>query len=195
MGNTITAASHQGRPLLLANRPSARHLPFFEVRGWLPTPSLASSSSSICSNSRPTPKANSAWPTLHYDFDAAGNQIQTTRYGTDNSPIVQELSTYDTAGRRTSSTPASNGSGASQAVTNSEYFDASNHRVNTTTYPDGGTRVETHYQDGSMLTVTGSAVFPLQYSYGLSTTTGKYGEVTKETKLGGGSQTNEWFPK
>ncbi|PWU11412.1 MAG: hypothetical protein C5B50_23385 [Verrucomicrobia bacterium] len=128
----------------------------------------------------------------HTDFDAAGNPIQTTHIGTDGSSIVQDVSIYDTAGRRISSTPADNGSGANQTVTYSEYFDSNNHRVNTTTYPDTGTRVETHYQDGSTLSVTGTAVAPAHYSYSLSTNSGKYGEVTRETKLAANGGTNEW---
>jgi RHS repeat-associated protein len=128
--------------------------------------------------------------TTHNDYDAAGNLLQTKRIGTDTTQIIQNVSTYDTAGRLTSSTPASNGSGLNQTTTYSEFFDGSNHRINTTTYPDGGTRVETQYQDGAMLSVGGTAVFPLQYSYSMSTNTSKYGEVTKMIKLGG--QTNEW---
>gem|GEM_PF-881523 len=127
--------------------------------------------------------------TTHNDYDAAGRLVKTTRIGTDSSHIIQNLSTYDTAGRLTSSTPGDNGSGLNQTTSYSEYFDASNHLIDVTTNPDGGTRIETHYQDGALISVTGTSVFPVQYSYGMSTTSLKYGEFTKEIKT---AQTNEW---
>lgn len=130
--------------------------------------------------------------TIHNDYDAAGRQTNTTRIGTDNTSIVQNVSTYDTAGRLTSSTPGDNGSGMNQTTTYFEYFDANNHLINITTNPDGGTKIETHYQDGSLISVAGAATFPLQYNYGMSTTALKYGETTTEVKLGSSGQTNEW---
>jgi RHS repeat-associated protein len=130
--------------------------------------------------------------TTLYAHDAAGNLIQTTRVGTDNSQIIQNVSTYDDARRLTSSTPADNGSGLNQTTYYSEYYDANVHLVKTTTYPDDGTRVETYYQDGSLLSVTGTAVYPVQYLYGLDTRPYQYGEVTEEIKLGSNGQQTEW---
>jgi RHS repeat-associated protein len=131
--------------------------------------------------------------TTVYTYDAAGNLVQTTRIGTDSSQIVQNVSAFDTAGRLVTSTPADNGSGLSQTTTNLEYFDDSNHRVNQTTYPDGGTRMETYYQDGSLLSVTGTAVHTMQYSYGMDTSSAAtYGEYTREIKTGPNGETTEY---
>jgi RHS repeat-associated protein len=126
--------------------------------------------------------------TTQSTFDAAGNLMQTTRIGTDNSQIVQNASTFDTARRQTSSTPASNGSGLNQTITNWDYFDGSNHHIKTASYPDGGTRIETYYQDGALLSVTGTGVHPLQYAYGMDA--GE--EYTREIKLGANGETTEF---
>lgn len=49
-------------------------------------------------------------------------------------------------------------------------------------------RIETLYQDGSLLSVTGSAVHPVQFLYGVDGD-GEYTTEIKVTETGG---TNEW---
>jgi hypothetical protein len=58
---------------------------------------------------------------------------------------------------------------------------ASGQTVLTNTAPDGGVRLETYYQDGSLLSVTGSAVHPVQYLYGVDAD----GEYKTEIKVTG----------
>ena len=60
--------------------------------------------------------------------------------------------------------------------------------VKTTRYPDGGTRVETYYQDRSLLNVSGTAPYPLQYLYGVDSD----GLYTTEIKVASGGSNNEW---
>lgn len=54
--------------------------------------------------------------------------------------------------------------------------------------PDGGVRVETYYQDGSLLSVTGNATHPVQFLYSVDGD-GPFTTEIKVTETGG---TNEW---
>jgi hypothetical protein len=65
---------------------------------------------------------------------------------------------------------------------------ASGQSVLTSTAPDSGAHIETHYQDGSLLSVTGSAAHPMQYLYGVDGD-GPFTTETNVTETGG---TNEW---
>jgi len=65
---------------------------------------------------------------------------------------------------------------------------ASGQTVLTNTASDGGVRLETYYQDGSLLSVTGSAVHPVQYLYGVDGD----GAFTTEIKVTDTGGTNEW---
>ena len=67
----------------------------------------------------------------------------------------------------------------------------------TTTYADGGTRVEVFYRDGSLQRVTGTAVFPVRYEYGVTTGTinGLNANLTFRRAIrltGAGGDTGEW---
>jgi len=65
--------------------------------------------------------------------------------------------------------------------------------VQKTIYPDDGMRVETHYKDGSLLSITGTAVFPMRYTNGVESDGGIYRSYAKEIKLDAtGSDTGEW---
>jgi hypothetical protein len=64
---------------------------------------------------------------------------------------------------------------------------ASGQTVLTDTAPDGGVRIETLYQDGSLLSVTGSAAHPVQYVYGVDGD----GPFTTEIKVTETDGTNE----
>ena len=116
-------------------------------------------------------------------LDAAGNVLQTIRIGTDTSAIILRQSAYDAAGRITNEVNALNGVTAHAQSTN-----GLGQTVLTTTYPDGGTRIETYHQDGSLYTVGGTAVHFLQYLYGVDSN----GIYTTEIKVASGGGTNEW---
>ncbi len=119
-------------------------------------------------------------------LDAAGRLLSRIRVGSDASAIVQATNTYDTAGRRLSSRDAfGNTTTYSESITNSQLF-------RTATYPDGGTRVETDYRDGELAKVTGTAVHPIRYEYGVVQDGSVWRRYTKEIKLdGNGNDTAE----
>jgi YD repeat-containing protein len=121
-------------------------------------------------------------------LDAAGRVLATIRIGSDASRITNSMAAYDLAGRITRST---NALGGVTVYTN--LFDGSGQLVTTNTAPDGGTRIEIHYQDGSVHKVLGTAAFPVRYEYGVEQDGGVYRAYTKEIKLNaGGSDTSEW---
>jgi RHS repeat-associated protein len=123
-----------------------------------------------------------------YEYDAAGNLERLIRIGTNASEIVLNSSAFDTARRLTNSTAPPNGSGLNRTTTYSEVFDGSNHRVKTTTFPDTGTVVETFFQDGSPLSITGTAAYPRKYEYGIDSTS----EFSKEIRVGSALEETEW---
>jgi YD repeat-containing protein len=95
--------------------------------------------------------------------------------------IFTDRSTYAVAGRLTASTNAL-GNATTYSVT-------ANGLTNTTTFASGTTRIETLYQDGSLKSVTGSAVHGSRFEYGADSN----GAWTKEIKLNpNGSDTSEW---
>lgn len=121
-------------------------------------------------------------------LDAAGRVLATVRIGSDASRITNSLTAYDVAGRMTRAT---NALGGVTVYTN--LFDGSGQLVMTNTAPDGGTRIEIYYQDGSLQKVLGTAAFPVRYEYGVEQDGGVYRAYTKEIKLNaGGSDTPEW---
>jgi RHS repeat-associated protein len=122
-------------------------------------------------------------------LDAAGNPLTTIRTGTDNSQITLRQASYDAGGRLSAEINALNGN-----TTYSQSVDANGQTVKTTVYPDNGTRIETYYQDGSLQSVTGTAVFPVRYEYGVESEGGVQRSYTREIKLTtGGSDTSEWI--
>jgi len=120
--------------------------------------------------------------TTSNSYDAAGRVLTTSRIGADGSVITLNTSTYDVAGRQTSSID-----GMGYTTSYSETIDTSGHAIKTTTYPDGSTRVETHYQDGQLLSVTGTAVHGARYVYGVDSN----GQYTQAIKLNAGTDTSE----
>ncbi|MCW5551781.1 MAG: RHS repeat-associated core domain-containing protein [Verrucomicrobiae bacterium] len=121
-------------------------------------------------------------------LDAAGRVLATVRIGSDGSRITNSLAAYDLAGRITRAT---NALGGVAIYTN--VFDGSGQLVTTNTAPDGGTRVEIYYRDGSLQKLLGTAAFPVRYEYGVEQDGGVYRAYTKEIKLNaGGSDTSEW---
>ena len=111
-------------------------------------------------------------------LDAAGNILATTRIGTDLSQITINSSAFDTSGHLTYRTNALGGVTSFSEALNGSGFD-----VLTTTNPDGGTRIETHYADGSVSSVTGTGAHGVGYVYGAATDGGVYHPYTAEIKL------------
>jgi RHS repeat-associated protein len=127
--------------------------------------------------------------TVSNAYDAAGNILTATRIGSDGSAIFLRGTAYDTAGRVLRETNALLG-----VTHHTATFDASGQTVKTTTYPDNGTRIETYYQDGSLQSVTGTAVAPLRYEYGVESEGGTQRIYTKAIALdSNGSDTGEWI--
>jgi hypothetical protein len=63
----------------------------------------------------------------------------------------------------------------------------------TTTYPDGGTKIELYNNDGSLDRVTGTAVHGVHYLYGAEVLNGICYSFQKEVKLlTGGTDSSEW---
>jgi RHS repeat-associated protein len=123
-----------------------------------------------------------------YTYDAAGRVLTTTRQGTDTSQILESVDTYNTAGWMTASTNALN-----YGTTYTNALDANRHTVKTTTYPDNSTRIETYFEDGSLASVTGTAVHGLRYVYGVEQDGGISRYYTKEIKLNtNGTDASEW---
>ncbi|HEY5910946.1 MAG TPA: RHS repeat-associated core domain-containing protein [Verrucomicrobiae bacterium] len=122
-------------------------------------------------------------------LDAAGNVLATIRVGTDGKVIINQQVVFDVAGRLIFETNALGGS-----TSYLETKDGNGQTVKTITYPDGGTRIETYYQDGSLQKVTGTAVFPVRYEYGVENDgSGATTAYTKEVKLDSSYQdTAEW---
>ncbi len=117
-------------------------------------------------------------------LDAAGAVLVAKRIGWDLWEIVQRRASYDLAGRLLTETNALGG-----VTSYSESPDGQGQTVRTTTYPDGGTRIETYFKDGQLAKVTDTAAHPVRYEYGVES--GK--RYTKEIQLtAGGSDTSEW---
>ena len=117
---------------------------------------------------------------MRYVNDQSGRRLQTFRAQWSGSTATNEQliqrTIYNTAGRviteKNLVTWGGAESNSTYRVTNFvEAFDANdgNRLTRTTTYPDGGTRIEKHYLDGRLWRVTGTAVAPLEYAYGVTT--------------------------
>ena len=83
--------------------------------------------------------------------------------GADGSEIIQSRSRRSLDGRQQTTTNA-----LGHTTTSNETLDAATgSRLRTTRYPDGGSRIETYYRDGRLKSVTGTAVYPVRYEYGI----------------------------
>ena len=118
-------------------------------------------------------------------YDAAGRETSITRQPA-NTPIIMETKGYDTAGKLNSSKDA-----LTHETTYSDVINGSGYQVKTTTYPNTGTRIETYNQDGTLLSVAGTASRPAFYEYGTWSSAGQQGEFTKEY-LGVDNTVGEW---
>jgi RHS repeat-associated protein len=116
-------------------------------------------------------------------MDAAGRVVQTTRIGTNGTQVIQAMYGYDSLGNQTAMT------NALAKITQYSEIISNYQRIRTTTYPDGGTRVETYYRDGQLAKVTGTAAHPVRYEYGVVQPGVRF---TKEIKLdSNGNDTSE----
>ncbi len=119
-------------------------------------------------------------------LDSAGRTIATIRIGSSGTAITQQQFQYDTAGRMIGETNALGGPTSIVETTDP----TTKGRILTTTYADGGTRIEAHYRDGSLKSMTGTAVHQVRYAHGYD---GDEGVIySKEIKLSDGSDTSEW---
>jgi len=113
-------------------------------------------------------------------LDAAGQILQAIRIGTNGSMVTNYQAQYDQAGELLYETNPLGG-----VTSHSRSYASTGGLVLTTVYPDGGTRIEAYYVDGSLKQVTGTAVHPVAYQYGAG--------WSQETKLdGNGNATGEW---
>ncbi len=121
-------------------------------------------------------------------LNALGRVLKTQRIGTNGTIITLNQLQYDLLGRVISQTNALGG------VTTTAYGMVNNQLCVTNTYPDGGTRIETYYRDGRLQSVTGTAVHPMQYNYGIELDDNMYEwvEYIQEIKLTADGGTNEW---
>src|SRR5258708_21951408 len=126
--------------------------------------------------------------TTSYGYDANHRLTQQTRTGTDSSVVTLQQISYDLAGRITSQTNALGG------VTSYSYSTNVNGQpVTSITNADGGTRIETYLADGNLDKITGAAVQPLRYDYGVEQDGTPWRAFRKEIKLdANGNDTLEW---
>ncbi len=121
-------------------------------------------------------------------LDAAGRVLVTQRLGAGDTlsqrVTIQQYS-YDILGQVLFETNALGG-----FTTHAYSLNSGGGRHVVTSYPDGGTRLEDYYRDGRLETLTGTAVAPAQYEYGMDPY--EAAEYATETKLdGSGNPTSE----
>ncbi len=100
--------------------------------------------------------------TTRYDYDSAGRVVRTVRIGANGSEVERSQSLYDTLGEIRSLTEY----GTRHTLFTHEYLEEGGSR-STTVEADGATRIETYARDGSLLSVRGTAVAPVDYEYGI----------------------------
>ena len=128
-------------------------------------------------------------------LDAAGRVLLTKRVPSSGTDIIMlGQYAYDVVGRLIRHTNALNG------VTTNLYEVNSGALREITLHPDGGTQTNDYYLDGRLKKVTGTAVSPALYEYGVEEQTGEgetwstlRREYTKVTKLDSNwGTTSEW---
>src|SRR6185503_4944442 len=94
----------------------------------------------------------------------------------------------DVAGRVSKTTNALNG-----ISTFSEGLDANGYFVKTNVFPNGGTRIESYFKDGTLAKLTGTAVHPVRYTNNVELESSTNRFFTQEIKLdASGNDTSEW---
>jgi RHS repeat-associated protein len=123
-------------------------------------------------------------------LDSVGNVLRSVRIGSDSSSVILSQSKYDLSGELVAETNALWG-----VTTYTETTNSIGGLVRTTTYPDGGTRIEQYNLDHSLTNVTGTAVQSMRYQYGsdYNSYEGTYNQYVQEIKLNSdGTDSSEW---
>jgi YD repeat-containing protein len=128
-----------------------------------------------------------------YTYDPAGNKTSESRVGTDSVAHALHGYAYDVAGRGVAET---NATGVITTYSES-YNPATGLTTRTTTTAfgtsDQATRIAVYAADGLLLSVTGTAVNPVRYAYGVEPESGVYRLFTQQIKLDlSGNDTPEW---
>lgn len=122
---------------------------------------------------------------LTWKTRTSGLAVYSSRLGSDSSEIQLEQRLYNLAGQLVSRSSSTNGG----AVFDSS-IDSNGYVINTTTSADGGTATSTLYRDGALKSVTGTAVSPVRYDYGVETDGTRW--VRAIALDAGGADTAEW---
>lgn len=122
-------------------------------------------------------------------LDAAGRVLQPIRVGSDGSPVTLGQSAYDLAGELIAQTNALGG-GTIYSLANDP---TTGGLIRTTVCTNGGTMINSYYADGSLKSVTGTAVHGMRYVYGTGyDNNGNSCTYTEEIKLNNdGSDSSE----
>lgn len=108
-------------------------------------------------------------------LDPMGRELRTIVTGTNSSSIQVWAGGYSTAGILITETNIWGG------VTSHSWSTGSGRLVSTTTFPDTGQRQVSYYRDGAVSRISGSAVQPVRFEYGV-----------EQQNVGGGQQ--QWQP-
>jgi RHS repeat-associated protein len=122
--------------------------------------------------------------TTSFVYDAEGRILSRKRTGSDSSEIVQEINVYDVAGRLVSTADALN-----YATGRTYTVDGDSRKVETVTYPDGGTAITVKHKDGRTYDISGTAVAPHRIFYGVDAGEGYYERQVNVSSTGG---LDEW---
>lgn len=124
-----------------------------------------------------------------YSYDAAGRKTTVTRYALGNSAdsstpssIVLESDVYGKGGQLISSTTP-----LGQTVYTEDKTAAGGRRA-TTTFADGSTNIQSFHLDGSLDSISGTAVAPIKYDAGFDSD----GEFSKVIRIGDQGAETEW---
>jgi RHS repeat-associated protein len=121
-------------------------------------------------------------------LDAAGQVLASVRIGTNGSQVALQQTAFDLAGRAIKETNALSG-----ITTFTNLVDSNAQLIKTNSLPDGGTRIETYYRDGSLAKLTGSAVHPVRYTNLVVLEGSDYRLCKQQFKLdASGNDTSEW---
>ncbi|MEI6807911.1 MAG: RHS repeat-associated core domain-containing protein [bacterium] len=115
----------------------------------------------------------------YYDVHSG---IRGTSQSVSNQTLSSRWSASDAAGRLVASTNE-----LGDATTYAYSTNTAGGKVVTSTYPDGSTRIESHYRDNRLWSVTGTAVSPVYYDYGADA----YGSFSIEYR-GSSAEAVEW---
>ncbi len=126
--------------------------------------------------------------TMRTTLDAEGRVRATVRVGSDGSEVVQETNFYDLAGRLIESRDAME----RRMIFSEVYAAVSGQTTRTTTNPDGSTAVVVTARDGSRLSVSGNAVAPHAFEYGVEAAGVFMKDIAVGVDASGQPTTTEW---